>query len=404
MESVARRAIANIRGLTDEARRIAKWYEEHPGQLYLPPALRHLRSQERLSIEEIGTILFVSPADPSNIASWCRRNKVRTIKDKRTLTADFADVERAVLAMLPRGFPVADAERGLKYSEALCLVQRHALHPYKTTYRCMFYLLGQGDIANRLGARSATGVRSIFDRFGFVEEDGSPIHVRSHQFRHYLNTLAQIGGLSQLDIAKWSGRVDVRQNDVYNHQSDRDVNALARQVIGDGSRISGPITVARNATLIPRDQFGQLKIATAHTTEYGYCVHDYTMLPCQLYRDCMNCTEQVCVKGDAAKEANIRQLVAETRTLLENAEAAESEGDFGASRWVAHQKLTLSRAEQLCAILEDPQVPDGTAIRLHGIIPASRLEQSLAQRRLGSSGAIAESGASGLLLGHEAES
>lgn len=165
-----------------------------------------------------------------------------------------------------------------------------------------------------------------------------------------------------------------------------------------------PLGAGRNATLIPRDQFGHLKIATAHTTEYGYCVHDYTMLPCQLYRDCMNCTEQVCVKGDAEKEANIRQLVTETRALLGNARAAESEGDAGANRWVAHQKLTLSRAEQLCAILEDPQVPDGTAIRLHGIIPASRLEQSLARRRVGRSKAIAESRASPPLLTHEAES
>jgi hypothetical protein len=29
----------------------------------------------------------------------------------------------------------------------------------------------------------------------------------SHQIRHYLNTLALAGGLGQLDVAKWSGRV-----------------------------------------------------------------------------------------------------------------------------------------------------------------------------------------------------
>jgi hypothetical protein len=404
MESVVRRALVNIRGLTEHARIVARWYEEHPRELYLPAGLEHFRHRERLSLQEIGDVLFESHAGRSTVKNWCRANGVPLLKEGGKLSGAFADVEKAVLAMLPQGFPIADAERGLKYSNALCVLQRNALHADKGTYRSVVYLLGQGDVANRLGVRSTTGIPSIFDRFGFVEDDGSRIHIRSHQFRHYLNTLAQIGGLSQLDIAKWSGRVDVRQNEVYNHQSDRDVNALVRQVTGDGSRISAPLATARNATLIPRDQFGQLKIATAHTTEYGYCVHDYTMLPCQLYRDCMNCTEQVCVKGDAAKEANIRQLVAETRTLLENAQAAESEGDFGANRWVAHQKLTLSRTEQLCAILEDPQVPDGTAIRLHGIIPASQLEQSLAQRRLGRSKAMAEGGAAASLLTHEAES
>lgn len=404
MESVVRRAIANIRELTEQARVVARWYEEHPRELYVPAELEHFRRRERLSLQEIGDVLFESQAGRGTVNRWCRANGVPLVREGRKLSGAFADVEKAVLEMLPRGFPIADAERGLKYSNALCLLQRNALQADNSTYRSVIYLLGQGEVANRLGARSATGVPSIFDRFGFVEEDGSPIHIRTHQFRHYLNTLAQIGGLSQLDIAKWSGRVDVRQNDVYNHQSDADVNALARQVLGDGSRVSHPIVAARNATLIPRDQFGQLKIATAHTTEYGYCVHDYTMLPCQLYRDCMNCTEQVCVKGDAAKEANIRRLVAETRALLQNAQAAESEGDFGADRWVAHQKLTLSRAEQLCSILEDPEVPDGTAIRLHGIVPASRLEQSLEQRRLGDGRAIAESRASRPLLSHEAES
>ena len=404
MESVVRRALSNIRGLTEQARIVARWYEEYPRELYLPAELEHFRRRERLSLQEIGNVLFESHTLRSTVNNWCRANGVPLVKEGKKLSGAFADVEKAVLAMLPRGFPIADAERGLKYSNALCLLQRNALQAGRAPYRCVIYLLGQGEIANRLGARSATGVPSIFDRFGFVEEDGSPIRVHSHQFRHYLNTLAQIGGLSQLDIAKWSGRVDVHQNDVYNHQSDKDVNALVRQLRGDESRISAPLTAARNAMLIPRDQFGRLKIATAHTTEYGYCIHDYTMLPCQLYRDCMNCTEQVCVKGDAEKEANIRRLVAETRTLLRNAQAAESEGDFGAGRWVEHQKLTLSRAEQLCSILEDPEVPAGTAIRLHGIVPASRLEQSVEQRRLGDERAIAESRASRPLLSHETES
>lgn len=38
-----------------------------------------------------------------------------------------------------------------------------------------------------------------------------------------------------------------------------------------------------------------------YVTEYGYCVHDFSMLPCQKHRDCLNCNEQVCVKGDEEK-------------------------------------------------------------------------------------------------------
>jgi hypothetical protein len=383
MASVVHRAIANIRQITDPARAIAKWYEDNPGKIYLPDHLEHLRNQARLSVAEVGDILFVSPAKSSNIASWCRANRVPAVKEGgRRLSFAFADVERAVLAMLPRGFPFADPERGLKYSDALCVVQKYALEEDRGTFRCMIYLLSQGEIANRMGARSTTGVPSIFDRFGFREANGDHIHIRSHQFRHYLNTLAQAGGLSQLDIAKWSGRVDIGQNKTYDHLSDRDMNAMVHQVTGASLPLLAALPAARKATLILRNKVGQLKLTAAHTTEYGYCIHDYTMLPCQLHRDCLNCTEQVCVKGEAAKEENLRQLVSETRALLASAESAKREGEAGANRWVDHQRLTLSRAEELVEILDDPEVPDGSAIQLRGIVPASRLEQALEQRRL----------------------
>ena len=261
-------------------------------------------------------------------------------------------------------------------------MQTHILNEKRATYRCMFHLVSQNEFANRMGGRTKHGQRSIFDRFGFTEADGRPIKIRSHQFRHYLNTLAQAGGLSQLDIAKWSGRVDVGQNQVYDHVSDRDMNAMVRRATTESTPSLTVLPAARKANLVSRDDFGRLKLATAHTTDYGYCTHDYTMLPCQLHRDCLNCTEQVCVKGEAVKESNLRQLVSETRSLLEAAETAKAEGEIGANRWVDHQKLTLARAEQLLGILDDPQVPVGTAIQMHGIIPASRLEQALAQRRL----------------------
>jgi hypothetical protein len=395
MASVVQKAIANIRKITEPARAIAKWYEDNRDEIYLPRYLEHLRFLERLSLEEVADILFEQKTN--NVGPWCRQNNVPINREGGKASVAFADLERAVLALLPRGFPVADSERGLKYSEALCVVQTHALNEQKATYRCMIYLVGQGDIATRMGSRSKFGIRSIFDRFGFKEADGSPISIRSHQFRHYLNTLAQAGGLSQLDIAKWSGRVDVGQNKPYDHVSDRDLNAMVGQVAGENSHLLAALPATRKATLIPRNKVGQLKLTAAHTTEYGYCVHDYTMLPCQLHRDCVNCTEQVCVKGEAAKEANLRQLVSETRALLVAAESAKRDGESGANRWVDHQKITLSRAEQLLEILDDLDVPDGSAIQLRDIVPASRLEQALVQRRLNANRAVVP------LLAHQQE-
>ncbi len=382
MADVVKMALVKIRPVTEPARQIARWYQKYPGKIFLLPQFEYLRKSERLTIAEIKDVLFASPVTDIAIRTWCKTEGiVLTRKDGQT-TASFDDIQKAVIAMLPTGFPVANKRNGLKFSDALFLVQKNLMHPGRPTYRCAIDKLEQGDVYNRLGARSSTGIRSIFDRFGLTEDDGSPIVLSTHQFRHYLNTLAQTGGLSQLDIAKWSGRANLSQNAAYDHQSSRDVLALVRQAIGDEERMVGPLSRLAGMPLTRRDEFARLKVPTAHVTDYGYCIHDFTMLPCQVHADCMNCTEQVCVKGDKVAEENIRFVRHETRQLLHEATAAAADDWSGADRWVAHQSKTLARLDQLCEILEDPLVPHGAIIQLSGVAPASRLAQAAQQRLL----------------------
>src|SRR6202521_6028630 len=167
--------------------------------------------------------------------------------------------------MLPRGFPIAEFNRDVKYSEALFIVKRNTLHAKSSAFRCVIEMVTYGAIAQRLGDGNH---RSIFDTYGALETDGSPIHLKTHQFRHYLNTLAQAGGMSQLDIAKWSGRKSIHQNQAYDHLSDRDVLALVRETIGDSHRTFGPLATIR-APMLPRDEFARLKVPAADTTEFA---------------------------------------------------------------------------------------------------------------------------------------
>lgn len=57
MESVARRAIKNLKELTQEGRKMAKWYEDNPGRLYLPPHLAHLRKKQYITSNELLLLL-----------------------------------------------------------------------------------------------------------------------------------------------------------------------------------------------------------------------------------------------------------------------------------------------------------------------------------------------------------
>lgn len=358
MASVLQEAIAKIRKITDESRCIAKWYENHPSEIYLVKEFEYLRGQEWLTMQELADILGL--VDKGSALTWCNTNKIQRVKN----LVQFSDVEKVILAMLPSGFPITDKITDCKYSEALFVARKNELGSQRGTYNCMFESISINQINSALGGRVEHGFQSIFTRFGYVEPDGSNINISTHQFRHYLNTLAQAGGLSQIDIAKWSGRKDIRQNAAYDHVTPGQMIQKIRDAIGDDSVMFGPLAELGKKTLIPRDEFARLVVPTAHTTELGYCIHDYTMSPCQIHMDCINCGELICVKGDVEKERKLRQQLDEAQGLLQQAEQATREQYYGSDRWLDHHKVTVERLTELLLIMDNPNVPDGAVIQL----------------------------------------
>ncbi len=382
MAPVVAEAIAKIRRLTEDARRIAQWYEFNPERLYLPHDLEHLRRQELLTMDEVQQVILLEKGSASFARLWCTANNVLLIKNDSGVCARFADVEKAAIAQLPSGFPLLNTEMGLKYSEALIVVRRNELHSARGTFGCVIEPVSINQVNTALGTRSEHGFESMFERLGFTEPDGSQIRVSTHQFRHYLNTLAQAGGMSQLDIAKWSGRLDVRQNEAYDHVSADQMVAKIRESIGDESHMFGPLAKLPKNIPISRDEFARLKIPTAHTTDFGFCVHDYTMMPCDRHADCINCNEHVCVKGDEGKAIMVKRRLQDAQELLVRAEAATVKGYYGADRWMEHHKKTVLRLIQLTEILDNPAVPTGSVIQLADvpIISSTGVEQALEDR------------------------
>lgn len=377
MTDLCKDAIARIRLHTESARDLARWYEANPTRMYLSEEMEHLRGSV-LTIDQIAEILFGNTDRRNSTTAWARRRKLfKPDRATKAIRIPFEDFEQAVLKELPRNFPYLDKGLGLKYSEALCVVHPNTLSSQKQTLFSGIESITHGVVSNGLGAGAADGrSSSVFSRNGIVGPDGEPICINTHQFRHYLNTLAMHGGLNELDIAKWSGRKDIRQNRAYDHVSARDKLAMIRDAIGDQSKMFGPLGHVPSLPSITRDEFANLKVMNAHTTEFGYCTHDYASTPCQKYLDCLNCNELVCIKGDEVREANIRQQLEETRALLSAAEKGVEEGAYGADRWVQHQTQTLQRLEELSAILDNPMIQRGAVIQLKHLPSASRLTQA----------------------------
>lgn len=389
MRDVAIRAVGRLRCLSEPARRLARWYEQNPDRIYLPPELEYLRGCERINLAEIHAIMFggnaekIAPMQTKRARKWVRRYGLpyRSGSGPKGKTmVFFADLERKVLEMLPPGFPIMDAKTGMRYSDALCLARIGEFNSWSEgPWQCCFERVKYD--AMRYALKSKGNARSIFERRGYQDESGNYLSLTSHQLRHYLNTLVrQSGTLTEDEIAKWSGRKNVRQNTVYNHESDRDVIARLRDAVGDPSRAVGPFANIDNRVFVRRDEFASIKIITAHTTEFGYCIHDYAQSPCQVHQDCINCDEQVCIKGDARAEENLRSLQKELSGLQRDAQAAFSNEVLGAAEWYKYQTDKLKRVDELIAILDRPEVPQGAVIQLSGVVPPSRFAMDMEKR------------------------
>jgi len=368
MENVAREAISNLKDASKEARVIALWYEKNPGKIYLLPEYEYLRKKQFVDQVEVGLMLY-GAARP--MKSFCASEK---IKQAVKGFYRFKDIENAVLAKLPSD--LYDPRSEVKYSESLFICRRFELNETLTAYSCVIDRISSGEITARL--TDSGSANSIFKRRGFVERDGTPMEMKSHQARHYLNTLAQSNGVSQLDIAMWSGRADVSQNSVYDHVTPAEILSKTKEIaVAAGSQLfAGPTQIPKIRVVAHRDDAtGRLITATAHATLYGMCRHDFAASPCPIHRDCLNCHEHICVKGAQVKLANIKRMHDETAGLLALAEEAERDSKYGASRWVEHHRKTLEHCKQLIVILESSTIADGALVALSNVRSASKFEQ-----------------------------
>lgn len=370
MTDVVRKALGRIRTITEPAREMARWYEQNPGKLFLPPDFEHLRTKEVLTLDDVAELLNLA-AGKRTARRWLKGTGipfvyiplVHPIKGRIEIQAvRFVDFENYIISTLPAGFPIYDDARGLKYSESLLLIPLGLFRNGKNHSRCMFEVIKYHHIGCALGQNQTAGSKTVFQRVG-IDPDGQ-LAMRSHQFRHWLNTLAQGANLSQIDIAKWSGRVSVQQNAAYDNVSSEEIVTQIRAALGDHTKAIGSLAEIPKNLPVTRDEFATMTVPTAHVTLYGFCIHDFTALPCEMFRKCLDCQEHVCIKGAPGKTERVRETLNAARNILATAKQAVIDEVYGAEDWVPTHQATVERLEQLLAILTDPAVADGAVIQL----------------------------------------
>lgn len=369
MAPVARIAFDRVRSATEEARALARWLEDPKtnSTFFRHEGCPDVDEDQPLTTEQAMQALGFAHRNSLGDVGLSSRSGTHTL---RTLWNDWV-VERQ-----PENFPYVDKKKTIKYSEALFCMRRYQLHPNAGTSPVMLWAPSLTACYSRDLGEPSVASTNIFERHGYVGGGGKALRMSSHQLRHLLNTEAQRGGMSQEEIAKWSGRVDLKQNRVYNDMSEQERVDRARDALQVAKvpsaatdaakhwdvRLKQPPSSCADLDLTPR--------GANHITVYGHCEHDFLFSPCENFGDCLNCKEHHCVKGagkdDQERLARIKLVLVEVAKETAAAEKAMNEGDCGADKWHADHSRYLARLRELVSILESKTVSDGATVRLRG--------------------------------------
>jgi hypothetical protein len=376
MVDTARDAIAQIRAHTSEATKLARWMEAHPGRARLPGP--DLGTDQTFTRVEIAEMLNLYSKDAAGL--WLANRKVAEIKAAPRYLVLRRDLEQALL----EDCVVPPTTRGIsKLSQMLFLTLKNLHGSNRGTNPCSLGLTTMQHVSDFLsGRRSIRGeTQSVFARFGRTMPDGSSIEITSHQFRHWLNTLAQAGGLDQTLIARWSGRDDMRQNEAYDHVSAIELAAKARQLMEDDQFKGALADLHKSKPPRDRAKLRETLLATAHVTEIGMCDLDWITSACPEFNACATCEHCLITKGDHEAKARTEKLRADTAWLLERSVVEVNDGTIGASNHVKAQETMLSALNKIIAIHEDDDIPDGTLVQPVTVSPAHFTGPSLPEVR-----------------------
>jgi hypothetical protein len=362
---LARRAIDDLIRLCAEARAAAKVLEKTPDRVPLPRAfapdelidlkvvadiigLRSVQGARQFIVNSLGVIPAATNKPNGKYAFFFRVRDIEKALLKRR--------HEIVILRKPNG-------QAQMLSKSLCVMFQNQFHASRPTFKFLPELIGEGQINDALG-NDADQV-SVFSVRGFTEPDGSPMRIKTHAFRHWLNTLMSRGGLSDVELARWSGRRNISQNAAYKHGTVEQRVAWAQEMIRAG-KLRGPVADTYHSIDDPieKQHFIETFVNVALFTPFGVCVHDYSIDPCPYHLNCLSgCSEYLRTKGDEEEQKNIAEVLNFHLIQLQRSNGAEQEGLTEAGNYVTHYKQIVEGAKAALAV-DDMKSPDGELVKV----------------------------------------
>jgi hypothetical protein len=343
---LARSAIAEIRKLTDAARRRAAELERSPHRVPIPG--HHWAA--RMSAAEVSKVLGL----------LCPPSRIPHHSDGNGIFYRASEVKKYLLSLrVARLWTIDKRDRSFQMlSETLLVTFRHFFHPYHADCQLLVEPVVIQDISDFLSGRGE--IRSAFERFDIREPDGSFARVTSHQFRHWLNYIADKGGLPVDLQTRWLGRENPRDTEAYRHATVDERLAWVKEGVRNGQLSGVKADAFFELPRSKRDVFLEAEIQAVHVTAFGLCLHDFAVAPCQYHLNCVRgCPDYLRTKGSSSERAHLVQIQLATERALTS---AQGRGDV-AQAWLNHYEQTIIGIRQALAVDEDAASPDGGLVR-----------------------------------------
>lgn len=368
MADVARRAITDILRVTEPFCNVATFISKNPLRTMLPKPWHSLEDDYPMTMTEVeeavGLIKNGGVSGKAFAEKYCSNMFTNYVDGKDVTVVAKADLECALVSRSGKSTVFNRGQANYLLEQCLFVVGVNYFHATRSTLNGTAILATQGQLSDYLVGR--TGVASMFERLNICDDDGNPFKINAYQFRHYLNTLAFEGGLGEAELARWMGRKQISQNSTYNHMTGKQLAERVARHLQEGDS-TGPLANVTNRINDPvrRQEFLRSVVATAHVTDIGICIHDWSSIPCTKHGKCdLFCEEHLIDKGNPEQKIHANEARANTEALLKLAEVEMQEGTYGVDNWkVAHER-TLLRLTQIVATHNDPSIPFGTLVHL----------------------------------------
>ncbi|MFC4653939.1 hypothetical protein ACFO3I_02750 [Rheinheimera marina] len=237
------------------------------------------------------------------------------------------------------------------------------------------------DYVSRL-SKDGSRIQSLFERYHFEGLDVDHAGVRTHQFRHLLNTIMQQSVMfSQEDIAKYFLRAGVRDNEFYDHSSPKDLVMDAAKKLHayqqkfapqlqanleemDEAQVSQ--LIRRFPLLDPQELMAELDSrGSSHFMNIGRCRHDYTQEPCGKHYACLNkCKHYRRQKGNPSEIKHLMEMKDRAQQQIEVAQFDVDDGFANSHVWLAHHQRFLDGCNAALSIEEDSRYEVGQIVAI----------------------------------------